>query len=143
MPDQIQIRWSAGDGQLYESSMDALRQYDMEPSINGAVALKGNYTQEAVDQVIAVVQELNLDAKLSMDVSYSDAESAPRFIGSVNIKGAFTRAMVDKVVVVGKELGLEPAIILTATWGKNVEVPQLQLFPPVFRQPQEQQEKEA
>ena len=134
MPDQIQIKFREGQGSTYEASMDALRMYDPAPSLKGAVNLKGNYTAEALGRVVDLVQELEVDGKLALDISYADADSPARFAGGVNIKGEFTRERVDKIIAVARELGLESAFVLTGTWGKNQEVAQMQLFPPTFRE---------
>ena len=130
MPNQIQIRWAEGEGESYEASLAALDNYDPPPTAKGAVSLKGNYTREGLDAVVALAQSLDVDGKLNLDLAYADAETAARYAGGVSLKGVFNREKVDQCAAVGKEFGLEMEVILTATWGKNVEIDQLRLFPP-------------
>ena len=128
--DQIQIKWKDGNGKSYQDSFDALKHYQEPPSIKGSVILKGNYTQVAIDQVVATAQMLTLDAKMAFDLSYADADSTPRYVGAINLKAElYTKDIIDQLIELGKELGLEPQLVLTATWGNNQDV-QIRLFPP-------------
>ena len=116
--DQIQIKWRDGDGKSYEDSLNALKTYSAPPSIKGSVILKGNYTQEAIDQVVAAAQALTLDANLSFQLSYADENSTPRYVGSVNMKSdALSKGIIDQLIAMAREMGLEPQLVLTATWG--------------------------
>ena len=132
--DQIQIKWKSGGGQSYEDSIAALKQYGEVPSLKGSVILKGNWTQVAIDQCVASAQAMTLDAKMAFELSYADADSIPRYIGSINCKSEeYSKDGIDQLIAMGQELGLEALIVLTATWGNNQEVPQMQLFPPPQR----------
>ena len=129
--DQIQIKWREASGQDYQASWEALQRYSVAPSIKGAVTLKGNYTREALDQVVETAMRLDVkDTTLSLTASWATADSEARYVGGVNMKGDFRREDVDQLIELAREIGLEPAITLTATWGNNQEVEQMQLVAP-------------
>lgn len=129
--DQIQIKWREGSGGAYQDSLEALSQYSVAPSMKGSVTLNGNYSREALDQVVSAAVRLDVkDTKLNLLASWATADSEVRFVGGVNMKGEFKGDDVGQLIELGKELGLEAAIVLTATWGNNQEVEQMQLFAP-------------
>lgn len=68
--DQIQIRWSSWSGADYDDSMTALKEYDPIPNVKAACHIKGTMPKEAIDRIVAIVNEYDADASIILTATW-------------------------------------------------------------------------
>lgn len=117
MADSITVKWDSGQTRNFAASTAALNTYDPPPDISGKIAIKGEMTLKALDDIVHRAEKHGLEVELTLVGKWADEEERAQ----LRLFPVDGRDPLEGIVDEAKKLK-QSGVVIQAGDGSGVEV---------------------